>query len=296
MNRRALTQTCVLAVYCTAWSGLALGGYGFAQAPSPQAQDQAQPPTATLPQAPSAQPQPAAPTQPTLQPRPPQTPEEKEAARIAALGSVNGRPYDQPSHKDQFYDYLRDSYGWPALARTTARALYSEARGKPEAWGQDFYPGFMQRMGSNAAITAINGNVRFGMETLFNEDMKYIPCHGCSKKRKIMNALLSEVTARHDVDGHRFFTLTPVLSDFSGPIIANAFWYPNHDPIDGVIGARTVAATRVGQHLFTEFVWERRHKDKKIEDTDSLRKPGPQPNTQPNAPPATPAGTPPTKP
>jgi hypothetical protein len=210
----------------------------------------------------------------------PQTSEQdaaaKEAARIAALGSINGRKYDQPSNKDQFFDYLRDSYGLPALARVTVRTLYGEARGKPEGWGQDL-PGFMQRFGSNVAITAINGNVRYGMETLFHEDMKYIPCHGCSIKRKIGNALLAEVTARHDVDGHRFFTLTPAIADFSGPIIANAFWYPNHDPFGGVVGTRTVAATRVGAHLFTEFVLERRHKDPHLEDhqNDPLKPPTP---------------------
>lgn len=186
------------------------------------------------------------------------------------LFSINGREYQQPTHKSQFYDYVRDSYGLPALARTTVRTLYAEARGKPEGWGQDF-PGFAQRFGSNAAITAINGNVRYAAETIFREDMRYIPCHGCSVRRKIVNSLLAEVTARHDSDGHRFFTLTPAIADFSGPIVANAFWYPNRDPLQGVIGTRTVAATRVGQHLFQEFVWERRHRDRKIEDTEPLR-------------------------
>jgi hypothetical protein len=131
----------------------------------------------------------------------------------------------------------------------------------------------MQRFGSNLAITAIDGNVRLAMETVFREDMRYIPCHGCSVRRKVQNALLSEVTARHDVDGHRFFTLTPAIADFSGPIVANAVWYPNHDPFGGVVGTRTVAATRVGAHLFTEFVLERRHHDPRIEDTEPLRVP-----------------------
>lgn len=231
----------------------------------------------------ATQPLPDAPSPPVLQPRKPQTPKEIEDARIAALGSINGRPYDQPSHKDQFYDYLRDSYGLSAFARSTIRTLYAEARGTPKGWGQDF-PGFMQRFGSNVAITAIDGNVRFAMETVFSEDMRYIPCHGCSVKRKISNALLSEVTARHDVDGHRFFTLTPAIADFSGPIIANAFWYPNHDPFGGVVSTRTVAATRVGQHLFTEFVWERRHRDPKLEGRSNT----PRPTPAPKPPPATP--------
>jgi hypothetical protein len=131
----------------------------------------------------------------------------------------------------------------------------------------------MQRFGSNVAITAIDGNVRYGMEELFHEDLRYIPCHGCSVKRKLENALLSEVTARHDSDGHRFFTLTPAIADFSGPIIANASWYPNHDPFGGVVGTRTVAATRVGAHLFSEFVLERRHHDRPIGDNEPLRTP-----------------------
>jgi len=247
------------------------------RAQSPTTQEPRLPATADQSQptpAPPGQVGPNAPNPPTLQQRPPQTPQEKEAARIAALGRINGRPYDQPSHKDQFLDYLRDSYGLPAFARSGVRTLYEEALDKPKGWGQDF-PGFAQRIGSNVAITAIDGNVRFGMETLFKEDMRYIPCHGCSVKRKIANALLSEVTARHDVDGHRFFTLTPAIADFSGPIIANATWYPNHDPFGGVVATRTVAATRVGAHLFTEFVLERRHHDPKLEDKRGAPRPAP---------------------
>jgi len=238
-----------------------LGAHGIAQT-NPQ-----EPSPAVLPpQPPSTQGKnpPDAPV-PALHRRRELTAQEKEAQLIAALGAINGRPYDQPTHKSQFIEYLRDSYGLPAFARATARSLYEEGRGKPSGWSQDF-PGFAQRMGSNAAINAIGGNVRYGMETLFHEDMRYIPCHGCSAKRKIMNALLSEVTARHAVNGHRFFTLTPAIADFSGPIVANYTWYPNHDPFGGVVATRTVAATRVGSHLFAEFVLERRHHDPRLED------------------------------
>jgi hypothetical protein len=174
---------------------------------------------------------------------------------------VNGRPYQPPTQRQYVHDYLQDSYGLPAMARTTVRTLYNFGLKQPSGWGQDF-PGFMQRFGSNAAITAINGNVRLGMEELFHEDLRYIPCHGCNAKHKIENALLAEFTARHARDGHRFFTLTPVVADFSGPIIAHAAWYPSgFNPFGGVVATRTVFATRVGGHLFREFVWERRHYD-----------------------------------
>lgn len=178
---------------------------------------------------------------------------------------INGRTYRRPTAKEQFKDYLRDTYGWPALARTVTRSAYAQGTDQPVDWGQN-WDGYGQRFASSTAVTIINGNVRYGMETLFREDMRYIPCHGCSKKRKVENALLAEITARHDNDGHRFFTLTPTISDMSGPIIANQFWVTGHTAIDGVIGSRLIFATRIGGHLFTEFVLERRHHDLKLED------------------------------
>lgn len=178
---------------------------------------------------------------------------------------INGRPYARPTAKEQFRDYLKDSYGLPALARVSVRALYAQGTGKPNEWGQD-WPGFGQRFGTAAATAAIDGNVRYGMEMLFREDLRYIPCHGCSVHRKLENALLAEITARHDSDGHRFFTLTPTITDMSGPMIANAFWIPGHTAIDGFTGSRLIFATRIGGHLFTEFVLERRHHDPRLPD------------------------------
>jgi len=272
MQRRLLPCTVLLLAlwFGPAWvGGAAQTSNSISPPPAPAsarpAQKSTQPPQA-LPNAPGAQP---------LRQR---TPEEKEAARVANLAMINGRPYERPTGKIQFHDYLRDSYGLPAFARSTVRTIYNQAQDGPSGWGQDF-PGFMQRFGSNVAITAINGNVRYGMEELFHEDLRYIPCHGCSVKRKLENALLSEVTARHDSDGHRFFTLTPAIADFSGPILAHSAWYPDFNPMGGVIATRTVAATRVGAHLFTEFVLERRHHDRKIEDNEPLRVPA-----KPNAP------------
>ena len=171
---------------------------------------------------------------------------------------INGRPYLRPTQHQFFIDYLNDSYGLPAFARSTVRALYSQARGLPTEWN------FGQRFGSSVAVTSINGNVRYGMEELFHEDLRYIPCHGCNVKHKIENALLAEITARHDRDGHRFFTLTPTIADFSGPIIVHSIYYPSgFNPFAGVVATRTVFATRVGSHLFREFVLERRHHDPK---------------------------------
>lgn len=204
-------------------------------------------------------------SRPPLDPSAPLTPEQVEAVRTRKLAMVNGRPYDQPSKKVIFDDYVSDTYGLPAVLRTTVRALYSEARDAPKGWGQDL-PGFLQRFGANAGQTIVSGNVRYAMELTFHEDLRYIPCHGCSVKAKVENALLAEVTARHDSDGHRFFTLTPTIADFSGPIVAHSLWYPGGaNPGAGAVSARLAFATRVGSHLFREFVLERRHTDAPVE-------------------------------
>lgn len=185
-----------------------------------------------------------------------------QAAGQKPIVMVNRRPYTPPTQHDLIRAYWSDTYGLPGWANTTIRASYGQARGKPEGWGQD-WPGFGQRFGSAAAVTSINGTVRLGMEEVFHEDLRYIPCHGCSAKHKIENALLSEITARHESDGHRVFSLTPTVSDFAGPIIVHTAWYPgtSSTPIDGVISARLVFATRIATHLAREFILERRHKD-----------------------------------
>jgi hypothetical protein len=192
--------------------------------------------------------------------------EKKDMVQTLQPVIINGRPYVRPTAKQQFIAYLKDSYGLPAFAGAGVRSVYAQGVGKPDGWGQD-WPGYGQRFGSALAVSAINGNVRYGMETLFREDMRYIPCHGCSVKKKVENALLAEITARHADDGHRYFTLTPTIADFSGPIIANTFWFPaRYGPFDGVIASRLVFTTRIGGHLFREFVLERRHKDPKLDD------------------------------
>jgi len=187
------------------------------------------------------------------------------AKKMIAPAMVNGRPYVRPTAKEQFNDYLKDTYGLPGFVRTLVGASYGQGIDAPSVWGQNWV-GFGQRFGWGEASTIINGNVRYGMETVFHEDMRYIPCHGCSKTKKLENALLAEVTARHDDDGHRFFTLTPLFSDMTGPIMVNSFAVPGKGPINGVIGSRVRISIRIGQHLFNEFVQEKKHHDPKAPD------------------------------
>ena len=198
---------------------------------------------------------------PQLQARPTQTPEEAaEALRLRRLPLVNGVPYHQPSAKDLALYYVHDTYELPGQANTALRATYGFSRDKPVEWGQDF-PGYAQRFGSAEGVTVINGNVRLGLEFLFHEDLRYLPCHHCTFKHKLENAVLSEFTARHGEDGRRIFSLTPVISDFSGPVISHSTWSPEgFDPAAGLVASRVVAVTRIGIHMAQEYWGDRHHK------------------------------------
>jgi hypothetical protein len=250
---------CLLFVCCPAAMEV------VAQAPAAQSPPSSA--SSTLPDAPQTR----LPAKP-LQQRPELSPEDAaEALRISKLARINGEPYDQPSTHDTLVDYAKDTYGVPGLVGTGLRAMYAEIRQKPESWN------FGDRLGSAEGITLINGNVRLGMELIFREDLRYLPCNGCSFRKKLENVLLAEVTARHDEDGHRFFTLTPTVADFSGPIIAHSIWYPGAaDPLQGVVSARTVFAARIAQRLAIEIFRDPMKKTKKSDNQAS-----PKPRTQP---------------
>jgi hypothetical protein len=51
----------------------------------------------------------------------------------------------------------------------------------------------------------------------------------------------------------------------SGPIIVNSTVVPGRAAINGVVGSRVRVSVRVGSHLYTEFVSERKHHDPKLE-------------------------------
>jgi hypothetical protein len=174
----------------------------------------------------------------------------------AQSAEVNGHPYFQPTEQQQIRAYIHETYGVRGVVKTTVRATIGQIRDKPVGWGQDF-PGFAQRFGSEAGITAIDGTTRLGLETVFHEDTRYIRCHGCSAGAKIENAFLAEVSARHGADGHRLVSLTPVVSSLSGSLIAQAAWYPpGNTRGDAFVHGGTIIAVGFAFHLLDEFVFD----------------------------------------
>ncbi len=138
---------------------------------------------------------------------------------------VNGRAYRKPTAKEDLRAYRGDLFGPRPFIHAAIRSGIEQIRTVPVGWGQDF-PGYLQRYGSAYGEAAIDTSVRYGLGSLLHEDVRYLVCHDCSFGDKLENAMLYEVTARHGVDGHRTFSVTPIVASFSGPVVAYAAWYP----------------------------------------------------------------------
>jgi hypothetical protein len=140
------------------------------------------------------------------------------------------------------------------------RSGIEQARTVPVGWGQDF-PGYAQRYGSAYGEQAINSSVRFALGAALHEDVRYLICHNCSFGGKLKNAALAEVSARHGADGHRVFSATPIVSSFSGPMIAYAAWYPpGYDPSMAVKHSFLGLGTRIVFHMVREYWGDRKSK------------------------------------
>jgi hypothetical protein len=167
---------------------------------------------------------------------------------------VNGRPYRKPTRHDDFVAYRQELIGPRAFLTTGVRAGIEQLRTVPTGWGQDF-PGYMQRYGSAYGEHAINTSVRFGLAGVLHEDVRYLVCHDCTAGQKIGNALLAEFTARRGEDGHRTFSVTPIVAGVSGPLVAYAAWFPpGYGTSQALQHASFGFGTRILFHMVREFV------------------------------------------
>jgi hypothetical protein len=181
----------------------------------------------------------------------------------APLPIVSGRPYRRPTAHENFVAFRGDLIGVRPFLSAGLRSGIEQARTVPTGWGQDF-PGYMQRYGSAYGESAIDNTVRFGLAAAFHEDIRYLVCHRCSAHDKIENALLSEFTARHGADGHRAFSATPIIANFSGPLVAYTAWYPpGYGPDDAARHSALGFGTRIGFRIVREFLLDRDNKSER---------------------------------
>lgn len=176
---------------------------------------------------------------------------------------VSGRFYKHCTGKEQFAEYFRDTYGYRSFLSAGVRAGIEQYNTVPTGWGQDT-AGYFQRYGSAFGETAIERTVRYSLAAALHEDVRYLICHKCSFGEKLQNAVFSEFTARHGTDGHRVFSVTPIIGSVSGPLIAYSAWYPpGYGPDRAIKHVGLGVGTRIGFRLLQELVFDRDSKPEK---------------------------------
>ena len=154
---------------------------------------------------------------------------------------INGQLYVRPAPKQQLDNYAKNAYGLPALMFTSVRAAVAQGRGKPKEWGQGggarpsgSVSGSCQRDNCDRRQAAVAW--RCSSRKTHYIPSTAAPCTG-SRERAA-----GQGHGAHDTNGRGFFTLTPTLSDMSGPMIAEHVWIPGHTTIDGFTGSRLIFA------------------------------------------------------
>jgi len=184
-------------------------------------------------------------------------------APSATLTIVNGRPYRHPTRKQDLKAYQHEVIGPRAFIGAGFRSGIEQIRTVPTGWGQDF-PGYMQRYGSAYGEITIDSSVRFALAGVLHEDTRYLICHKCSLSAKFKNAALAEVTDRRGDDGHRVFSVVPIVADFSGPLVAYAAWYPpGYGPEDAAKHSALGLVIHFAGHMVRETLFDRDSKAEK---------------------------------
>ena len=172
------------------------------------------------------------------------------------LPIVNHRHYRPPTQGERLRTFLKDSLGPGAFIGSGIGSAINFQQNHPPEWGQDA-AGYGQRFAASFGQNAIQSATLYVLSNAFHEDTRYLICHNCTMHDKLMNALLSDVTARHGADGHRSFSVTPIAAGFTGPIVSYSSWYPNDPDYTTARGARTAAigfAVRPAAHFALELV------------------------------------------
>jgi hypothetical protein len=147
--------------------------------------------------------------------------------------------YTRPTHGTMVRNYLFDAYGpYPIIGAAVAAGI-NQANNAPPDWNQGL-KGYGRRFGSNFGIAVVSTTTRYGLSQAFRQDSMYYRCECRGVLPRLGHAMISTLTARRGVDGHRVFSLPALVAPYVGATTAVYGWYP------GRFGAKD--ALRLGSY------------------------------------------------
>ncbi|HUO35231.1 MAG TPA: hypothetical protein VMU43_09590 [Candidatus Acidoferrum sp.] len=166
-----------------------------------------------------------------------------------------GQPYEKPSNKVKFQNYLFDTFGPYPFIGSAAAAGIAQARAVPPEWGEG-WDAYGVRTASYYGMTLISTTTRYGLAQVFHEDTLYYRCECKGVLPRLGHALISTVTARRGDDGHRVFSFSSLAAPYAGSMIATATWYPSrYEPMDGFRIGNYSLLYQAATNVALEFIY-----------------------------------------
>jgi hypothetical protein len=148
------------------------------------------------------------------------------SAATAAVPVPKNYPYVPPTERAKLSSYLFDAFGPYPIVGAALTAGVNQGYNSPPEWNQGA-AGYGRRFGSNFGIAAVSTTTRYALAEAFHEDTLYYRCDCKGFFPRLNHALISTISARHGVDGHRAFSFSSLVSPYVGTMTAVYAWYPD---------------------------------------------------------------------
>jgi hypothetical protein len=166
---------------------------------------------------------------------------------ISATTTKLDLTYARPTQRTKVSNYLFDAFGPYPIVGAGVSAGIEQWSNVPPEWRQGA-EGFGKRFGSDFAIAAVGTTTRYGLSEAFKEDALYYRCDCRGVFPRMSHAVLSTLTARRGMDGHRVFSFPALVAPYAGSFTAVYAWYPNR------FGAKD--AFRMGNYSLLDYMAE----------------------------------------
>jgi len=167
--------------------------------------------------------------------------------------------YTPPTQSMKLRNYAFDAFGPYPVVVAAFTAGINQAYNTPPEWKQGA-AGFGKRFGSDFGIALVSTTTHYALAQAFKEDTLYYRC-GCKGVfPRLKYSLISTLTSRRGLDGHRAFSFSALIAPYAGTMTAVYAWFPGRfDARDAFRMGNYNLLAYAGSNLALEFLYRGPH-------------------------------------
>jgi hypothetical protein len=165
--------------------------------------------------------------------------------------------YSFPDRRQQFHNYLYNTFGPPGLISTAIGAGLEQSKPAPPEWDSGA-EGYAERYGSRFGMSLMSETTKYSLGAVMEEDVSFHRCDCTGLIPRSVHAVSSTLTARTRT-GHTIFSFPALVSPYAGSFAAVNAWYPSrYEPADAFRIGSMSFVYKVAGNLVGEFIAPRR--------------------------------------